>query len=212
MFSRQLGNRLLLRPFTTHKLPPPLKNAASIPQGEREAPEPLPEAAHDIWTREQQGLEYKPPKGKETDWFHHPLYSPPADPETGIGPMIAPLKWPEFDQKVLSAQESGFANNWTKYEFDSPTAPIGNYPRDIPLQWTQLKDPFKVSVLLKGTVLGSARKEKLWRRTCRSRSIYRLAVAGTRSFMEETLCKSCGFVGTVCPHGPRRICLGSCFT
>lgn len=29
-------------------------------------------------------------------------------------------------------------------EFDDQTiAPTGDYPRDIPLQWTQLKDPFK---------------------------------------------------------------------
>lgn len=66
-------------------------------------------------------------------------------PQTGIGPLLPPLKWPEYDQKTPSMEESGLPSppNWHDKGFDdAETAPIGDYPR-IRSQFAQLRDPFK---------------------------------------------------------------------
>ncbi|KAJ3221105.1 hypothetical protein HK099_003777 [Clydaea vesicula] len=119
-----------------------------ILQGVRADPEPLPEVAHEIWTRLQTKKPYKGPKPETDpkDLFYGELYTPIAKPKTGLGPLIAPLKWPEYDQKSPPAQQYNFNSPpaWWAYEFeDRATAPIGDYPRNVPLQWNQLKDPFK---------------------------------------------------------------------
>jgi len=111
--------------------------------GIRAPPDTYAPAAAEIWS----GITGKnpPPSFKETqnDYFQDSLYTPPAKPYTGIGPIKFPLKYPEFDQKTLSSQASGLPapGAWRAVSFDDPnTAPIGQYPKIEP-QWTQLKDP-----------------------------------------------------------------------
>lgn len=58
--------------------------------------------------------------------------------------MLPPLKWPEYDQSIPSDVHSGIPTNWHYREFDdTATAPLGDYPRNIPFQWTGLKHPSK---------------------------------------------------------------------
>ncbi|TPX40572.1 hypothetical protein SeLEV6574_g06546 [Synchytrium endobioticum] len=103
------------------------------------APDPLHKTASQQWPTEADILEATrsqpatlpvtlpshPSSSPDAAFFQHPLYIPLAQPKTGLGPIIPPLKWPEYDQSVLSAQQSG------------------DYPRDVPMQWTQLRDPYK---------------------------------------------------------------------
>ncbi|KAL3902080.1 MAG: hypothetical protein SGCHY_000114 [Lobulomycetales sp.] len=129
---------LQLRRLATHSKPRPgSRTPVTLKEGAPADPEPLQEAAHEIWTRKQTGAAYKPAGPDPSDVYRDPMYTPPARPLTGIGPIIAPLKWPEYDQRAGTA-------HLRPPQFDDPaTAPIGDYPRDIPFQWTQLKDPFK---------------------------------------------------------------------
>ena len=111
--------------------------------GLRAPPDPYEPAAAELWS----GITgvNPPPSLEETknDYLQHPLYTPPAKPYTGIGPLKFPLKFPEFDQKILSAQASGLPSPgaWSYVPFDDPkSAPIGDYPAVVP-QFTQLKNP-----------------------------------------------------------------------
>ncbi|KAJ3093188.1 hypothetical protein HK102_003596 [Quaeritorhiza haematococci] len=119
-----------------------------ITQSLKAPPEPLKEVAAELWTREQLNLPPPAPKPEvePNAVLDHPLYTPPAKPQLGVGPIVAPLRWPEYDQSMKSAQETGFPSppHWWHAEFENvKEAPIGDYPRNVPMQWTQLKDPFK---------------------------------------------------------------------
>jgi hypothetical protein len=85
------------------------------------------------------------PQPDSTDsFFQHPLYTPPASPDVGLGPLKAPLRWPKYDQRTPSAEASGLPSppHWRQVPFDhAASAPIGTYPHVTP-QWSQLKDPF----------------------------------------------------------------------
>ncbi|KAJ3103360.1 hypothetical protein HDU97_010198 [Phlyctochytrium planicorne] len=76
-----------------------------------------------------------------------PLYTPRAKLDVTLGPLISPLKWPEYNQRN-GRPNAGLPHinmlagyDPTTYDrIDNP--PPGGYP-DIPHQWTQLKDPLK---------------------------------------------------------------------
>ena len=122
-------------------------------------PDPLKEPASALWPTEAdiaestkthsaipKTLPPHPSSAPDFAFFQHPLYIPLAQPKTGLGPIIPPLKWPEYDQSVLSAQQSNLPSppRWWYREFgDRENDPIGDYPRDVPMQWTQLRDPYK---------------------------------------------------------------------
>ncbi|KAJ3177977.1 NADH dehydrogenase 1 beta subcomplex subunit 8 ndufb8 [Gaertneriomyces sp. JEL0708] len=111
-----------------------------------EQPEPVKRTAAQIFNDPEHAMERvtKVEKNPSDALLSHPLYTPPAPTETGIGILQPPLKFPEYDQSVPSTQSSGLPSppTWHDKGFDSAEAPIGDYPR-LPLQWAQLKDPFK---------------------------------------------------------------------
>ncbi|KAJ3037596.1 hypothetical protein HDV00_001484 [Rhizophlyctis rosea] len=75
--------------------------------------------------------------------FAHPYYNQIQPVNVGVGPLLPPLKWPEYDQARLSYEDSGLPGGWRKVEWDNyDEAPIGNYPR-LPMQWAELKDPYR---------------------------------------------------------------------
>jgi len=56
---------------------------------------------------------------------------------TSIGPLVGPLKWPEYDQKTLSAQQMNLPSPpyWNYQEMeDREDASVGLYPRNVPMQ------------------------------------------------------------------------------
>ncbi|KAI8820726.1 uncharacterized protein EV422DRAFT_529901 [Fimicolochytrium jonesii] len=113
---------------------------------QKAAPEPLRKTGVELWSEKQApGQEASPiPEQDADELFSHPLYTPPARPQTGIGPVQAPLKWPEWDQSLPSHQASGLPSPPTYYDagFDDPaTAPIGDYPHVKP-QFALLRNPF----------------------------------------------------------------------
>ncbi|KAI9205473.1 uncharacterized protein BJ171DRAFT_500578 [Polychytrium aggregatum] len=114
---------------------------------DREAPEAGFPAASEIWSNNHVPPSApKVPVDEPDAVLTHPVYTPLPKPNTSIGPMAAPLKWPEYDQRLPSADKSGLPSpaHWHYREFDDQlVAPTGDYPRDVPFQWTQLKDPFK---------------------------------------------------------------------
>ncbi|KND03546.1 uncharacterized protein SPPG_01023 [Spizellomyces punctatus DAOM BR117] len=125
-------------------LTPRLTRAYGGSDEAKAAPEPLRGVAAELWTDQQVPQTLKPDSDPNA-LLQHPLYTPPMKPQTGIGPLIAPLKWPEYDQKMPSSEESGLPSppNWHDRGFDDPvSAPIGDYPRIRP-QFAQLRDPFK---------------------------------------------------------------------
>jgi hypothetical protein len=75
----------LSRPFSSHRLPPKSKNPTIIREGVAADPDPVPEAAHEVWTRQQQGLPYVPPGPVLSDFYRDPMYTPLIDPQTGLG-------------------------------------------------------------------------------------------------------------------------------
>ncbi|KAJ3052503.1 hypothetical protein HK097_006142 [Rhizophlyctis rosea] len=123
--------------------------SSKLSQNVRAAPDrymsELPSAA-ELWTRRHMTEEQKRPvipPIKPENVFQHPLYTPLEPVPVGIGPLVHPLKWPEYDQSKLSRQDSGLRNGWYYKDFEDYTnAPIGDYPV-MKLQWTELKDPFK---------------------------------------------------------------------
>ncbi|KAI8814386.1 hypothetical protein BJ742DRAFT_864919 [Cladochytrium replicatum] len=83
------------------------------------------------------------PEPVESDTLlQHPMYTPPAKPQTELGRVDPPMHMPVYDQTPGPSQATGSPTSWWYVEFDDrATAPIGDYPRDVPMQWTQLKDP-----------------------------------------------------------------------
>ena len=122
--------------------------SASELEHQRAPPDLTLEPAHEIWTREKLGLKRKPrePMSTEGRLYDHPMYTPIDPPHTGLGPLISPMKWPEYDQSMLSAQQMNLPTppywNYVEIE-DRESAPIGDYPRHIPMQYAVLRDPFK---------------------------------------------------------------------
>ncbi|KAJ3212743.1 hypothetical protein HDU82_007124 [Entophlyctis luteolus] len=130
--------------------PPPKKYDpfANAPAAD---PEPLHPSASEIWSRSQ--LPSQKPLSRDDvisddDIFAHPLYTPAAKPFIGIGKLLGPMQYPEYDQSgflagnnpnIKSPPGPDVAVNTFE---DALEAPIGDYPR-IPHQWTELKDPFK---------------------------------------------------------------------
>ncbi|KAJ3417445.1 hypothetical protein HDV05_003309 [Chytridiales sp. JEL 0842] len=108
--------------------------------------EPLKPVASEIWTNQRapQKREELPPADSDA-LFAHPFYTPQAKPQTGLGPLIEPLHWPEFDQSRPTTQSTPGLNSPPAIkvaDWDHPTdSPIGDYPR-MPIQYTALKDPF----------------------------------------------------------------------
>ncbi|TPX32682.1 hypothetical protein SmJEL517_g04185 [Synchytrium microbalum] len=127
-----------------------------LPTADPFLPDPLKQPASDLWPTEkdlaatpaasQSTLPPHPTSSPDFPFFQHPLYIPLAQPKTGLGTIIPPLKWPVYDQSVLSAQQSNLPSppRWWYSEFGNREMdPIGDYPRDVPMQWTQLRDPYK---------------------------------------------------------------------
>ncbi|KAI8920743.1 hypothetical protein DFJ77DRAFT_447200 [Powellomyces hirtus] len=117
-------------------------NSDNRAPADRKAP-----VAADLWSAQQKGHKAAPavPPQDPDAFLQHPLYTPPAPVDTGLGPVVAPLKWPEYDQSMPSSEESGLPSppNWHDRGFDVPElAPIGDYPHVRP-QFAQLRDPFK---------------------------------------------------------------------
>ncbi|KAJ3122359.1 hypothetical protein HK098_002912, partial [Nowakowskiella sp. JEL0407] len=111
----------------------------------KEAPEPVLESAQELWSKSK-GYQPPPqnPDAEEDRVFRHPLYTPPAKYETGVGPLFDPLKYPEYDVKRPSDKQIGIYRPpfWHEFDWEDPKeSPIGAYPRDIPYIWTQLRDP-----------------------------------------------------------------------
>ncbi|KAJ3015951.1 hypothetical protein HKX48_004290 [Thoreauomyces humboldtii] len=110
--------------------------------------EPVKGVAAEIWSTKQKGGALPPPSVPAQDpeaFLQHPLYTPAAKVQTGLGPVVAPLVWPEYDQRTPSSESSGLPSppNWHDAGFDvAATAPIGDYPHVRP-QFAQLRDPFK---------------------------------------------------------------------
>ncbi|KAJ3173135.1 hypothetical protein HDU88_004594 [Geranomyces variabilis] len=105
-----------------------------------------PPVAAEVWTAEKStpSTPSLPPYDAGAV-LSHPLYTPAAKPNTGIGALHAPLKWPEYDQRVPSSESSGLPSppNWHDAGFDvAATAPIGDYPHVRP-QFAILRDPYK---------------------------------------------------------------------
>ena len=122
----QVKKRVMLRYSTKRLLRPEA--------GKREAAEPLKKVASDLWTIQQGGLVDDLPKINEDSMLSHPLYTPTELPNTSIGPLFFPLKWPSLDQKIIP-------HHLTISNFDS-NPQIGGYPTSIPQQWCNLKDPY----------------------------------------------------------------------
>jgi hypothetical protein len=109
---------------------------------------PLTPTASEIWTNERfpPGPPQVAPENPDAI-FSHPVYTPQAKPNTGLGPLAEPLHWPEFDQamKPTDVTMPGVSSPPVVkvVDWDHPTdSPIGDYPR-LPVQYTALKDPFK---------------------------------------------------------------------
>jgi hypothetical protein len=137
---KKLSTRQFLMYSSTNN-PTTIVNTQST---KRASPEPLPLSSSELW---HQSL--IPPKPLEPEHFtektflQHPLYTPPAKADISV-PLVAPLKFPEWDQRIPSHQASGLPSppTWNDIPFDNALeAPIGAYPR-IKAQWAQLKDPF----------------------------------------------------------------------
>lgn len=75
--------------------------------------------------------------------FPEPLFpDPPNKPTTGFE-VKSPLQWPVEDLKSKPIQESGLPSGYKNIEYeDLSTAPIGDYPRDIPRYFPQQRDPY----------------------------------------------------------------------
>ncbi|KAI8902951.1 hypothetical protein BC833DRAFT_571338 [Globomyces pollinis-pini] len=115
--------------------------------GPRANPEPILPVGVQIWeSRFNKPREFVPEVG-EDDILTHPLFTPEAKPDLGfLAPkdsLPKPLHFPEYDQARRSTEQSGYVSpaSWVDKGFNAGVEPpIGNYPQ-IPLQWTQLKDP-----------------------------------------------------------------------
>eukprot|EP00842_Homolaphlyctis_polyrhiza_P005645 jgi/Hompol1/6081/HPOL_000612-RA len=110
----------------------------------RADPEPLIPVAAQIWTNQQVPPTPPKPVVNENDVLYHPLYTPPAQPDTSIGPLLKPLHFPEFDQRKAYWTKTGIKSYDSvldlRYE-DPNVSPIGNYPRIVP-QFASLRDPY----------------------------------------------------------------------
>ena len=54
-----------------------------------------------------------------------------------MGPIIYPLKWPEYDQSILSSQQMNISSPlyWNYREIENrEDAALGDYPRYVPMQ------------------------------------------------------------------------------
>ncbi|KAI9340655.1 hypothetical protein DFJ73DRAFT_844616 [Zopfochytrium polystomum] len=115
--------------------------SASNPYGQpvQRAPEdPIDLSAGELWTHRQVGT-------PQATIFEDPLYTPPTKEQTGIGPLLKPLHFPEYDQKRPTTKENPKMSRlyaYRPYEFGHVDDPIGDYPR-LPYQWAHLRDPYK---------------------------------------------------------------------
>ncbi|KAI8927551.1 hypothetical protein BC831DRAFT_451853 [Entophlyctis helioformis] len=111
----------------------------------RPDPDQLKLSGPQLWTE----LHVKsPPVGpqvdEENDLLQHPLYTPPLNPDTSIGPLIKPLHYPEFDQRKNYWTDTGVRgyDSINDYRFEDPKqALIGQYP-DVTPQFATLRDPY----------------------------------------------------------------------
>jgi hypothetical protein len=101
----------------------------------------------DEWQYKQIGQ--TPPRQRlvstEGQVLDHELFTPSSTPDQGLGPMVKPLHFPEYDQSVLSFQQTGLPSPpaWEYAEIENRLdEPVGDYPRFVPMQYSLLKDPY----------------------------------------------------------------------
>ncbi|KAJ3275155.1 hypothetical protein HDV01_001294 [Terramyces sp. JEL0728] len=114
----------------------------------RADPDPIFPVGFQIWEQQQTGKpkEYKPQVNEKEDFLVHPLYTPPAETNTGfespLDKLPKPLHFPEYDQSTPPVQKIGkdFPNGWSNVSFGNAAEdPIGTYPR-LEKQYAILKD------------------------------------------------------------------------
>lgn len=115
-------------------------------EGKKAPADPLVPPAHQLWTDSHFSKPTASGAGvEESHVLNHPLYTPILKPYTGIGPLLKPLHWPEYDQSKQSNVKTGLPSPgaFNDFVFENPKdSPIGDYPR-VQAQWTNIKDPFK---------------------------------------------------------------------